>query len=312
MKRIGIALILLTLFMFSLTGIGCASSNTTTQQEESAATETDSEAYPYKNFEELDESELDNIYDIDQASAVGGLYISTNNGNDYVKIDPVDSVSTFEFYSGKEYSSNEKVSMWTGYSSNYPELFPNNSVSTELSAVNLDSGDKLVLFGDPSFNKAGVHPVIEKGFWLGESIDITLLDEVNGIELVDTPVGIEFVDAVEKSGFTLINRDDINASFEKRLYMGEALIGSSSENTPFRWGQYQGTHFAEGVFYTDTPYWITLTKNSNLYGDNGEDASYIRTKNGYFEIDLTAFASGTYVIETWAEDPSAYIIELVK
>ena len=254
-----------------------------------------------------------NEYTFDEAEEIGGLFVRAEE-NRFFRPDHVQQVMELGIYGDKEYGdrSDDKVSVWTGYGEEYPDLYPfNGSDGTEVFTIDYGSGEKLVVFGETLFLDAGVHPVVEEGFWLGDCIPADVLDEACGVECNNQD---DFIYAVKQSGFSVLNGYVANPDSEHYKSGFGALICSPTPGKELSWGQYQGTSFVEGVEYANTPYWVTLTHNPDPYGDDGEDAPYLRTKKGYFEVDMSNFDSGVYIVNpyTQSDGPDSVVVNVVK
>lgn len=165
---------------------------------------------------------------------------------------------------------------------------------SQVTVVDRSAGDKLVFVGESNTSIMSARPVLESGF--GTMANIYNYDEINSSEF-DT-----FNDAkaiLSNSGIDLINSGS------------EDCLLFADSPTSFDWGQYQGTGFAEGTIDVNNPYFVVREMSfseiesdddRSYYHNSGYSCPHIQTKSGYFEVDLSGLASGTYHLSTYLHD----------
>lgn len=174
--------------------------------------------------------------------------------------------------------------------------------------IDRESGDRILVVGTPLFDQFGAQTVKEWGFWTSEdNVSVVSLDEIEGQPFETAEEGEEI----------LLSYGLKSSPYASRI----ASDGSSPAQ--FRWGQYQGTNFAEGTMIVDEPYYCALNYDYYWHEDyekpynmgNGFDCPLERTKDGFFIVDLSGLESGVFIMKEYLDetetDYSHYPINLL-
>lgn len=188
------------------------------------------------------------------------------------------------------------------------------ALDSEIVVVDRTAGQQLIMVGgNPSLDYVGACIMTEWGYHDQEGLaNLTVLDEINGVpfETEDEAKAI-----LAEAGFYYYDPDAEDGSTEYITDRDYGYIASATKGATLKWGQYQGTEFVEGTFVTDVPYY----RKAAFGGDsdapymytNGFECPFVRTKDGYFTIDVSGLEPGYYLVNDYADGNTQYPIQVI-
>lgn len=176
---------------------------------------------------------------------------------------------------------------------------------SQITIIDRNAGDRLIFIGDPNMSEMSARPVLDSGY--GAVENIVSYDEINSSEFESID---EAASIFASSGMGLVNMGD------------NSYLITSDSPASFTVGQYQGTSFAEGSIEVNTPYYmvremayseIRSEEDKAYYHHSGYGCEHIQTKDGYFEVNLSGLAAGTYHLSSYLHEIpySDFIIQVV-
>lgn len=161
----------------------------------------------------------------------------------------------------------------------------------EFNAINSADAAELIFIGDADLDEAGACEVEDYGYFDPQEISrLTVLDELDDQSFETEQQANEILES---------------AGFYYRDCGETGYVASKTKDKIITWGQYQGTQFVEGMFGCTQPYFEERDygggSNAPYYYRNGYSCPFVKTKNGYFIVDLSSLKPGQYILKTWSD-----------